>query len=151
MLFQTINPGDAETGFATMRNGEGATLPEGGLVQYDTATTQDGRYFRQLDSGLLWAVCGALHASCASDSTTNILVQVFGYDDDVLFFQTDTSIAAGQPLIAVAAVNYCNTAVTTTASNAAVTQQPFFGVLAESVATSSASAIRATKVFLRCM
>lgn len=152
MLIQFINDGrQPDKVYTAVKNGEGATLPEGGWVIWDTSTDANGVLVRQPDTGKLHGFVGALHVSMASQSTKVYLCQSYGYDDDALVFQTDTTQAAGLELAVVAGQNYAQTVATTTASTGTATQQPLVGVLLESLATSSASAAAAAAVFIRAL
>ena len=146
-----INRDIAEVIMVTVYNGEGATMAAGAAVCWDTSTDADGLLVRQPDTGKLWNFAGVLDASMASVSTIPGLAQSYGYRSSALVFQTDTSMAAGLPLVPIAAKNYMDTTATATASSDAVVQQPIYGFLVESVATSSASAARSTGIFVRAM
>jgi len=151
MLIQRVNRTDAEKIFIIVDNGEGATLPAQAFVIWDTTTDANGVLVRQPDTGKLWANAGIMDASMASVTGTFTLCQIYGYRTSSVVFQTDTSMAAGLPLIPTAGANYLQTVATTTASNAAVTQQPIVGALAASVATSTASATISVGVFIKAM
>lgn len=151
MLIQRVNRSDPEKVFIMVDNGEGATLPSGGAVIWDTTTDANGVLVRQPDTAKLHAFAGCLDASMASVTGSYTLCQCYGYKSDALVFQTDTTMAAGLELVPTAAKDYLATVVTDTATNATVKQQPIFAVLLESVASSGTSATPSTAVFIRAM
>ncbi len=151
MIIQQITRTDADKVFINIDNGEGATLPSGAAVIWHTGTDANGLLIRQPDTAKLFGFIGCLDASIASVTGSYGLVQCFGYKSNAIVFQTDTSIPAGVELIAVAGQNYLQSVVTTTASNAAVTQQPIRAILAASVASSTASATISVGVYIQAM
>jgi hypothetical protein len=151
MIIQRINRSDPDKAFIIVDNGEGATLPSGGAVIWDTTTDANGLLIRQPDTGKLHGFAGCLAASMASVTGSYTLCQCYGYKSDALVFQTDTTQAAGLELVPTAGANYLASVASTTASNSTIAQQPIYAVLLESVATSGTSATPSKKVFIRAM
>jgi len=118
-------------------------------VQVDETTDVDGVKARDMDTGSLFAFLGVADAAVADGEFG--LAQVYGYRSSSQVFQTDTSIAAGVPLVPVAAQEYLQSVVSTIASNAAVTLQPIYAVLLESIASAAASATQSVKIWIRAM
>jgi len=147
MLSARLNAGMAEVFHTVVRAAEGSALVKDQCVQMDFSTSIDGIRVVQPNTGELWGFMGVMDQAVADGELG--LCQIWGYRTSSIVFQTNTSQAAGLPLVPVAAANYLATAASTTASNAAVTQQPFGGVLGESIASSSASATISAKVFIR--
>lgn len=156
MIFQQINASDPERVFAIMYNAEGiagtmSTLPEGGIVMWATTSHQNGTLFAQPDTGCEFGIVGALHVSIASNSTTPVLVQVYGYDDDTLIYMTNFTYVAGQPLIPVGGSNCLSTVVSSWATNASGTIFHTVGTPAYIHSGSGTSTVAGAPVFLRCM
>lgn len=147
MLFKRLNRDQPEQVFVVVENNEGATIVKDQTVQIDHTTDVDGVKSRDLDSGALYCFQGVADADIADGEFG--LVQVYGYRSSSQLLLTDTTQAAGLPLVPVAAQEYFASVVSTTASNAAVTQQPIFAVLLESHTTGTGTASK--KVFLRGM
>ena len=151
MLIQHVNRTDPERVFIMVDNGEAATLPANAVVIWETTTDANGVQVIQPDTGKLWGFAGVLDVSMASATGNYTLAQSYGYRASSIVLQTDTSVAAGEPLVPVAGQNYFDSIATTTASNAAVTLQPIYGVLLASIASSAASATLSRKIFIRGM
>lgn len=146
-LFRGLNPGEPDREFITVENSEGAVMLKDQTAQFDTTTDADGVKARDMDTGSLYAFIGIV------DNDIEIgdkgLVQTKGYRSTSIVHQTNTTQAAGIPLVPAAGANHLISAVTTYATNGLVTQQPFFAVLMESVSTFTTTGSR--KVFLRGM
>jgi hypothetical protein len=149
MLFKRLSRDLPEQVFVVVENNEGATIAKDQTVQMDNTTEADGIKARDMDTGALYCFQGLADAAIADGGYG--LVQVYGYRSTSKVFQTDTSLAAGAPLVPVAAQEYLQTVASTIASNAAVTLQPFYAALLESVASSSASAAASAKIFIRAL
>lgn len=149
MLFKRFNRDQVEQVFTVMENNEGATINKDQAVQIDNTTDVDGIKMRDMDTGALYAFAGIADRDIASGGFGP--VQVYGYRSTAKVFQTDTSQASGIPLVPVAGQDYLQSAASTIASNAAVTLQPFFAALMESIDTAGASAAASVKVFIRAM
>jgi hypothetical protein len=148
-LMRGLNPSEPDRQFLVFTNGEGATINKDATVQVDVTTDADGVRAVDMNSGELFAFLGVADAAVADGEQG--LVQVEGYRSTSQVFQTDTTQAAGLPLIPVAAQEYFQSVVSSTASNAAVTLQPVFAFLVESIATSSASATISAKIWIRAL
>lgn len=151
MITQRVNRTDAEKVLIIVDNGEGATLPAQANVVWETGTDANGLLVQQPDAATEHLYAGVMDASMASVTGTYTLCQVYGYRSSSIVFQTDTSQAAGLPLIVSAGANHLQSAVTTTASNTTITQHHFYAALAASVASSSASATISVGVYIRAM
>jgi len=151
MITQRINRTDAEKVLMIVDNGEGATLPIDAAVVWETGTDANGLLVQQADASLGHILVGLMDASMASVTGSYTLCQIYGYRSSSIVFQTDTSQAAGLPLIGSTAGNNLQTVATTTASTAAVTQQHIKVALAASVASSSASATISVGVYIAAM
>lgn len=147
MLFKRLNRDQPEQVFVIVENNEGAAISGNATVQMDHTTDVDGVKARDLDTGALYAFQGVADADIAAGGFG--LVQVYGYRSSSQLLLTDTSQAAGVPLVPVAAQEYFASVVSSTASNAAVTQQPIFAVLLESHTTGTGTVSK--KVFIRGM
>lgn len=157
MIFQRVNRTDPERIFIVMRNNEGATINKDQTVQMELASASiDGVRVRDPDTGNLWAFVGIADANIADGAYG--LLQVYGYRSSSNVIQTDTSQDTGVALAPVAATDYLQSygTVTTWASSTdqqarTITQQPFFAVLGESIASSAASATVSRKIFIRAL
>ena len=119
-------------------------------VACETATgLADGLVARVPVAGELYTFLGVADTQISSGYYG--LVQVYGGRNTSRVFQTNTSQALGAPLTPVAAVAYLQSAATTTASNAAVTQQAIFACLLETVASTVSSVTISARVFLRAL
>jgi len=139
MLIQPLNREDADVVLVAIRNVEGTTLPVDSLVQLDLSTDINGNRVVQPNTNELNASVGLLDEALDDDAYG--LAQVFGYRPSSIVFQTNTSQAAGVKLVPVAGNNY----VQSSASG------DLLMVLAESIASSTASATISAKVHLRLM
>lgn len=147
-MFKRVNRDAPEQIFIVCRNSEGATIEEGAAVQMEPATASvDGVRVRDVDTSNEYMFVGIAAESIANGEYGK--VQVYGYSDRVQVFQSGTSIATGGLLVPVAGQHYMNTVASTTASNAAVTQQPVYAVLMESITDATASSARLSKAFIR--
>lgn len=150
MLFKRLNRDMPEQVFIVVQNNEGAALAANATVQLELAAASvDGIKARQPDTGNLFAFLGVADAAIADQDYG--LIQAYGYRASAAVWQSSTSMATGEPLVASAGAGHFVTVASTTASNAAVTLQPVFAVLAESIASSSASTTISAKVFLRAL
>ena len=154
MLFKRLNRDQPEQVFVVAENNEGATIDIDATVQVDTTTDVDGVKVRDMDTGDLYAFMGVADAAIADNNFG--LIQVYGYRSTSQILTTDTSIAAGLPLIPVAGQEYFNsfeTAITQASSTdqqaTTITLQPTFGCLLESITTSTGTA--SLKIFIRAM
>lgn len=147
-MFQRVNRSDPERAFIAVLSNETCAADDACIWETASASI-DGVKVRQPDTGLLHAFVGI--ADAAITSGTYGLVQVYGYRSTSRVFQTNTSQDTGVALVPTAGAAHMASVATTTASNAAVTQQPIFAVLAETIASSSASATISAKLFLRAM
>lgn len=150
MLFKRLNRDTPEQVYIVVQNNEGSALVAGSTVQLEMASASvDGVKARVPDTANLYAFLGLADAAIADQDFG--LVQVYGYRSGSVVWQSSTSMATGEPLAPSAGNAYLVTVASSTASNAAATQQPIFGVLAESIASSSASTTISAKVFLRAL
>jgi hypothetical protein len=129
--------------------GSGTAIVKDMPVQLDISTSVDGVKAVTPTTAGIWCYLGVADAAIADQDYG--LVQVYGYRSSSIVFTTDTSIAAGAPLIPANAVSYLQTVATTQASNAAVTFRPFMAALAESIASTSASATISAKLFIKAL
>ena len=138
-------------------------------VACETATgLADGLVAKAPAAGALYAFMGLADTQISSGYYG--LVQVYGGRITSRIFQTNTSQALGTPLTPVAAVAYLQSVATTSAggaqqlyvddqltattvsiTHATVTQQPIFGCLLETIASSVSSVTISARVFLRAM
>lgn len=149
MLWKRVNQSLPEQAFIVVENNEGAAFVKDQTVQWDLTSDVDGVKARDMDTGNLHSFIGIVDAAFADGEFG--LVQVFGYRSTSIVFQTGTSQDTGALLTPVAAADYLSSVASTTASNAAVTFQPAYAVLGETIASSSASATISAKVFLRAL
>jgi hypothetical protein len=150
MIFQRTNRTDPERVFVVVRNNEGAALNKDQTVQWEPASASvDGVRVRDMDTGNEFLFVGIVDAAIADGDYG--LVQVYGYRSTSIVFQTGTSQDTGVPLVPAAGQDYLQSVASTTASNAAVTLQPVFAALLESIASSAASATVSRKVFVRAL
>ena len=139
MLIQQLNRTDPEKVFIVVKNAEGSEIKKDAVVQLDISTDIDGNRAVQPNSNELNAVIGLADKAIADGAFG--LVQCYGYRASSIVFQTDTSIAAGVKLVAVAGQNYAQSSAS----------GDLLLVLCESVASSSASATISKKVHIRMM
>jgi hypothetical protein len=148
MIIKRLNRTDPERVFVVALCNEAQAADTAVAMEAATASI-DGVKVRQPDTGMLYAFVGLNDASIASGSYG--LVQVYGYRSTSVVFQTNTSISEGVPLVPVAGQAYLQSAVSTLASDAAITLQPYFAALLETIVSSAASATVSKKIFLRAM
>ena len=127
-----------------------ANFDQDDSVACETATgLADGLVAKAPAAGELYAFIGVADTQISSGYYG--LVQVYGGRNTSRIFQTNTSQALGAALTPVAAVAYLQSIATTTASNASVTQQPIFGCLLETIASTVSSVTISARVFLRAL
>ena len=139
MIFQRLNRTDPERIFMVMRSNE-ACAADDCLILETNSDSIDGVRVRLPDTGLLHAFVGVADAAIASGSYG--LVQVYGYRSTSRIFQTNTSIDTGVVLTPVAGAVY--------AQSFASSNVPY-GVLLETVVSSSVSNTVSRKIFIRAM
>jgi hypothetical protein len=155
MLFKRLNREQPEQIFIVVQNtiGSGTAMVANGVAQLDITTAVDGVKAVVPTTAGLWCFLGIIDAAIADQDYG--LVQVYGYRSSSILFQTDTTQAAGLPLLPVNAQNYLQTAASTYtfASNTtvSVTLRPYMAMLAASVDSSSASATVSGKIFIRAL
>lgn len=148
MLFQRVNRNDPERVFVAVLSNETCAADDACIWETASASI-DGVKVRQPDTGLLHAFVGIADAAITSGQYG--LVQVYGYRSSSRVFQTNTSQDTGVALVPTAGAAYMASVATSTTSSANVTLQPVFAVLAETIASSSASATISAKLFIRAM
>jgi hypothetical protein len=147
-MFQRVNRSDPERAFIAVLSNETCAIDD--AVIWETASASiDGVKVRLPDTGLLHGFVGIADGAITSGQYG--LVQVYGYRSTSRVFQTNTSQDTGAALVPTAGAVYMASVATTTASNSAVTQQPVFAILAETIASSSASATISAKLFVRAL
>ena len=153
MIFKRINRDQVESVFSAVFNNQGSAFVKDQAVQLDITTAVDGIKAVQPTTAGLWCFEGLADAAISDQDYG--LVQTYGYRSSSIVFQTGTSQAAGLPLIPVNAANYLQTTASsyTFASNTtvSVTQFPYVVMLAESIASSAASATISAKTFIRAL
>lgn len=148
MLFKRVNRTDPEQVFIVVLNNEGGSLSANATCQWEIASASvDGVKVRGVDTGNLYAAVGVIDATLADQ--TYGLVQIWGYRSTSAVLTTDTSITTGIPLVGVAGQTYLQSENSVYTSNANFTRTPIWGVLLESITTSTGTVSR--KVFLRLM
>jgi hypothetical protein len=147
-MFQRVNRSDPERAFIAVLSNETCAADDACIWETASASI-DGVKVRQPDTALLHAFVGIADAAITSGQYG--LVQVYGYRTTSRVFQTNTSQDTGAALVPTAGAAYMASVATATASNSAVTQQPIFAVLAETIASSSASATISAKLFIRAL
>ena len=139
MIFQRLNRTDPERVFMVMRSNEASAADD--CVALETNSDSiDGVRVRQPDTGLLHTFIGISDAAIASGSYG--LIQVYGYRSTSRIFQTNTSIDTGVVLTPVAGAAY--------AQSFASSNVPY-GVLLETIVSSSVSNTVSRKIFVRAM
>lgn len=147
-IFQRVNRNDPERIFISVLSNETCAVDD--AVQWELASASvDGVKVRLPDTGNLYAFAGIADAAITSGSYG--LVQVYGYRSSSRMFQTNTSQATGAAIAPVAGNVYMASVASGTTSSADTVQQPIFAVLAESIASSAASATISAKLFIRAM
>jgi hypothetical protein len=147
MIFKRMNRTDPEVIHVIVQANEGSAIPVNSCVQLDISTNVDGVKALQPNTGELFAFLGVTDQAISDQDYG--LVQVYGYRATSIVFQTDTTQATGLVLAPTAGQYRFGTVASTMASNTTVTLQPIFAVLAESVNSSTASALVSAKIFLR--
>lgn len=155
MMFSRVNRTNPERVFMVVRNSEGGTLNADAVAAWETASASvDGVRVRQPDTSHAGSITGVVDAAITDGSYG--LVQIFGYRSTSRIFQTNTSQDTGAFLEASLGAQHLSTYASsqTVASNTTVSithrPGPYF-VLAETIASSSASATISAKMFVRCM
>lgn len=139
MRLQQINRSDPEKVFAIFYSLAGTSKDY--VVCLDTTSLADGISVIQPTTAGLEAVAGIVDADIAALSYG--LVQIYGYRASSLcktVNSSDSSYAAGVPMVAVNGANYLNSG----------TGHQYFVVL-ESVASSSATGTISKKIHIRAM
>ena len=159
MIFQRLNRSNPERVFVVMRANEASIAADDPVVLELTAASVDGVRVIQPITANLWAFVGIADAAIGNGSYG--LVQVYGYRSTSRIFQTSISQAAGLPLIPVNAADYMQSTASTTlyssfdstvsVADSTFSNNPYFAVLLESIASSAASATVSRKVFLRAL
>lgn len=148
MIFQRVNRSDPERMFVVMLSNETCAADDNVQLELASASV-DGLKIRLPDTANEYAFIGVADAAITSGNYG--LVQVYGYRSTSRIFQTNTTQATGLPL-AVLAGSVCwqtyNTVITSTSD---MTRIPIFACLAESIASSSASATISKKIFIRAL
>jgi len=155
MIFQRVNRTDPERMFIVARNSEGATLNKDDCCIWETASASvDGVRVRQPDTSHSGSVVGIVDAAIADGAYG--LVQVYGYRSTGRIFQTNTSQDTGAFLEAslggAALSSYASSQTIASNTTVSITHRagPYF-VLAETIASSSASATISAKHFIRTL
>ena len=155
MLFKRLVREQPEQVFTVFMNniGGGTAIAKDQVVQMDITAAVDGVKVVTPTTAGLWCFEGVSDAAVADQDFG--LVQTYGYRSSSQVFQTNTSQAAGLPLIPANAALYMQSAASSVsfASNTTVNviQQPYMAALLSSIASSAASAIVSVPVFLRCL
>lgn len=155
MLFQRVNRSDPERVFISLRNTEGSSLTADSVCQWATASASvDGVAIRAPDTSHAGSIVGVVDAAI-SDGDYG-LVQVWGYRSSSRVFQTNTSQDTGAfmeaSLGAVHLSSYASSQTMASATTASITHRPGpYFVLAETIASSAASATISAKMFIRCL
>lgn len=155
MIFQRVNRTDPERVFIVARNSEGGTLNKDDCCIWETASASvDGVRVRQPDTSHSGSVVGVIDAAIADGAYG--LVQVFGYRSTSRVFQTNTSQDTGAFMEAslggAALSSYAISQTFASNTTVSVTHRPGpYFVLAETIASSSASATISAKMFVRCL
>lgn len=155
MLFQRVNRSDPERVFVIVQNTEGSTLSADDCCIWATASASvDGVAVRAPDTSHAGSVVGIVDAAITDGSYG--LVQVWGYRSSSRVFQTDTSQATGAfleaSLGAVHLSSYASSQTIASNTTVSITHRPGpYFVLAETIASSGASATISAKMFIRCL
>jgi len=139
MIFQRLNRTDPERIFMVMRSNETSAADDCVCLETNSDSI-DGVRVRLPDTGLLHTFVGVADAAITSGSYG--LIQVYGYRSTSRIFQTNTSIDTGVVLTPVAAAVY--------AQSFASSNVPY-GVLLETIVSSSVSNTVSRKIFIRAM
>lgn len=159
MIWQRLNRSNPERVFIVMRANETGIAADDPVVLDLTAASVDGVRVIQPITANLWAFVGIADSAISNGSYG--LVQVYGYRSTSRIFQTNTSQAAGLPLVPVNAQDYLQSTASTTlyssfdstvsVADSTFSNNPYFAVLLESIASSAASATISKKIFLRAL
>ena len=149
MLFKRLVREQAETIFIVIQNniGGGTAMLKDMAVQLDLTTAGDGNKTVAATAAGLWGFLGIADANIADQDYG--LCQVFGFRSTAMVLCTNTSQAAGLPLVMNSSGSYLASVATTFASNTTASLQPIYAILAASISTSNASVLAA--VFLRAL
>lgn len=139
MIFQRLNRTDPERVFVVMQANEAISSDDCVILETNSDSI-DGVKVRAPDTGLQHAFVGVADAAISSGSYG--LIQVYGYRSTNRVFQTNTSQDTGVVLSPTAAAVYL--------SSFASSNIPY-GVLLETIASSSVSATISAKAFIRAM
>ena len=139
MIFQRLNRTDPERIFMVMRSNETCAADDA-LILETNSDSIDGVRVRITDTGLLHAFVGIADAAITSGSYG--LVQVYGYRSTSRVFQTNTSIDTGVVLTPVAGAAYVQSFASSNVP---------YGVLLETIVSSSVSNTVSRKIFVRAM
>jgi len=139
MIFQRLNRTDPERIFMVMRSNETCAIDDAVALETNSDSI-DGVRVRQPDTGLLHTFVGIADAAITSGSYG--LIQVYGYRSTSRVFQTNTSIDTGVVLTPVAAVAYVQSFASSNVP---------YGVLLETIVSSSVSNTVSRKIFVRAM
>jgi len=139
MIFQRLNRTDPERIFMVMRSNEALSIDDACILETNSDSI-DGVRVRQPDTGLLHAFVGIADAAIASGSYG--LIQVYGYRSTSRVFQTNTSIDTGVVITPVAGAAYVQSFASSNVP---------YGVLLETIVSSSVSNTVSRKIFIRAM
>lgn len=139
MILQRLNRTDPERLFLVMRANETCAADDC-LILETNSDSIDGVRVRLPDTGLVHAFVGVADAAITSGNYG--LVQVYGYRSTSRVFQTNTSIDTGVVLTPTAGQVY--------AQSFASSNIPY-GVLLETIVSSSVSNTVSRKIFIRAM
>ena len=139
MIFQRLNRTDPERIFMVMRSNETCAIDDAVALETNSDSI-DGVRVRQPDTGLLHTFVGIADAAITSGSYG--LIQVYGYRSTSRVFQTNTSIDTGVVLTPTAAVAYMQSFASSNVP---------YGVLLETIVSSSVSNTVSRKIFVRAM
>lgn len=155
MIFQRVNRTDPERVFIVARNSEGSTLNADDVAAWETASASvDGVRVRQPDTAHAGSIVGIIDAAITDQSYG--LVQVYGYRSTSRIFQTNTSQDTGDfmeaSLAAAHLSSYDSSQSITSTTDVSITHRPGpWFVLAETIASSSASSTISARMFVRCL
>lgn len=159
MIFQRVNRTQPERVFVVMRANEAGIAADDTCQLEMTAGSVDGVRITQPNAAELWGFVGLADAAIANGAYG--LVQVYGYRSTSRIYRTNTSHALGLPLVPFAGADYLRSTASTTlyssfestvsVADSTFTNNPYFAVLLESLASSGASATVSARVFLRAL
>lgn len=139
MIFQRLNRTDPERLFMVMQANETCAADDA-LILETNSDSVDGVKVRLPDTALVHAFVGIADAAITSGNYG--LVQVYGYRSTSRVFQTNTSQTTGVVLTPTAAQVYMQSFASSNVP---------YGVLLESIVSSSVSNTVSAKIFLRAM